>query len=365
MSDVAAITAQLYDKLSDLVVGFSVQGTLYATSTSGTVVVPQGTLATLSDGRLVRVRKSTRVTTTPTPVPTRIAFLTPGSPVPHNFVAVGSSTTLTAQAAMPSAVVTVADTTSFPASGHFWIAGERVDYTAKTPTTFTGCTGGTLTSPVGTAAYLALPATFVSPPTGITAACDAASFGSGALSSGLRLASLAVHENPTEAMTEVFAAGAQGDALGCLYAPQLRRKEGWSSEKSYRRETFEVKWRLRCAFTKLAPQKDNSTLSQLFFDAMSTALIGATVGSWVVRVDSWEPVRRTADDGRVIYEALITAYLWSEGRTMQPVSTTPFAILGIDVRLSNYDDAVPGFRDLLDITVASEFSSDFSTTEFS
>ena len=52
-------------------------------------------------------------------------------------------TVLTQGGAMPMAVVNVRDTTQFPAAGSFTIGLNTIAYTAKTATTFTGCTGGT------------------------------------------------------------------------------------------------------------------------------------------------------------------------------------------------------------------------------
>lgn len=42
------------------------------------------------------------------------------------------------------ATITVDDTTDFPSSGYLWIGQEKVQYTGKTGTTFTGCTRGLL-----------------------------------------------------------------------------------------------------------------------------------------------------------------------------------------------------------------------------
>lgn len=47
----------------------------------------------------------------------------------------------------------VNDTTAFRASGRFYVRGQIVTYTGKTPTTFTGCIGGTGTIPDDTPVY--------------------------------------------------------------------------------------------------------------------------------------------------------------------------------------------------------------------
>lgn len=53
-------------------------------------------------------------------------------------------TVLTSGGALPGAVLNVRDTAQFPATGTVNIGTNIVNYTAKTATTFTGCTGGTV-----------------------------------------------------------------------------------------------------------------------------------------------------------------------------------------------------------------------------
>lgn len=52
------------------------------------------------------------------------------------------STTMSAIATLPTATLTVVDTSEFPSAGQAWVAGRLVTYTGKTATTLTGCTGG-------------------------------------------------------------------------------------------------------------------------------------------------------------------------------------------------------------------------------
>jgi hypothetical protein len=54
------------------------------------------------------------------------------------------STTLNAATVtLPAATLTVVSTAEFPSSGTALVGGRKVSYTGKTPTTLTGCTGGT------------------------------------------------------------------------------------------------------------------------------------------------------------------------------------------------------------------------------
>lgn len=52
---------------------------------------------------------------------------------------------------LPNATITVLDTTGFAASGRIYVGSQLVEYTGKTATTFTGCTGGSGSIPDGTA----------------------------------------------------------------------------------------------------------------------------------------------------------------------------------------------------------------------
>lgn len=61
-----------------------------------------------------------------------------------------TTTTLTGSHTLPVGTITVASTTGFPASGSIIIGNNVVTYTATTPTTFTGCLGGTGTFSGGT-----------------------------------------------------------------------------------------------------------------------------------------------------------------------------------------------------------------------
>ena len=63
------------------------------------------------------------------------------------------ATALASSISLPQATISVASTLGFPTSGSFTVATtsgtEAVAYTGKTPTTFTGCTGGTGTAASG------------------------------------------------------------------------------------------------------------------------------------------------------------------------------------------------------------------------
>lgn len=70
MANVSSSSLQIFDKLSGVLVG-PVRGFVSCTALSN-VWVPQGQLATLPDGRRVRVVKATEVTTSATNVPVRL-----------------------------------------------------------------------------------------------------------------------------------------------------------------------------------------------------------------------------------------------------------------------------------------------------
>lgn len=148
--------AQLLDKLADLAVG-NIFGTIAATS-SVDVYIPQGTMATLPDGRRVRCVKATKVWggAHPSPVPVRIEWLSP----------------------------------SFPAVGN----GAPVD-------------SGTV-------------ATWVSPPTGVAATGLASAFASGSQSSGLKINSV-VESDRLDTGVDLYAAGANGTTSLVLLEPSL------------------------------------------------------------------------------------------------------------------------------------------------
>ena len=61
-----------------------------------------------------------------------------------NKTGAGNQTELTADATANAYTLTVRDTTNFAASGTVYIGTERITYTGKTGTSFTGCTRGTL-----------------------------------------------------------------------------------------------------------------------------------------------------------------------------------------------------------------------------
>lgn len=81
----------------------------------------------------------------------RIRILIPGNNQAY--------TILTAPLTLPSATIAVSTTISFTNTGTLTIAGQIVSYTGKTPTTFTGCTGGSGTVGVGTGVSQVYPST--------------------------------------------------------------------------------------------------------------------------------------------------------------------------------------------------------------
>lgn len=113
MTTLDSTADQVFDKLADLVTG-PVCGTLAATATSD-VWVPQGQLATLADGRRVRVRKATYVTETSTAVPVRLEWLSPSYPAARNYNPVPNGTAATWLS--PVAGLDAAATTNEFASG--------------------------------------------------------------------------------------------------------------------------------------------------------------------------------------------------------------------------------------------------------
>lgn len=221
-SSLDAATAQILDKLADLGQGPFV-GTLLATAASGTVVVPQGTLARLPDTRLVRVRKSTRVGTTATPVPCRPLYLAPAIPAVGNFAPIGAG----------------------------------------------------------------LVAAWVAPPAGLAATATTTAFGPGALGTGygLRLASVAYYDRPSPRFDELFAAGEAGTVSACIYLPQLRYVPGGGLR--HRRALMEATWTLRVAIASWQGTKDKILGITPMLDALADALIGARVGSGSVHIQSF------------------------------------------------------------------------------
>lgn len=94
MLNLDALVGDVFDYLSETVNG-PVRGQVLSTAAAGTVVVPRGQLGTLPDGRIVRCVKATKVTTTATPVPVRLQFLSPAYPAPSNFNPVASGAIVT------------------------------------------------------------------------------------------------------------------------------------------------------------------------------------------------------------------------------------------------------------------------------
>lgn len=94
MRTLALAAAQIFDKLSELVFG-PVQGTITTALAAGSLVVPQGQMATLPGGRRVRVLRATRVTTAATAIPVRLEHLADSYPAKANFIATPIGTVAT------------------------------------------------------------------------------------------------------------------------------------------------------------------------------------------------------------------------------------------------------------------------------
>lgn len=115
MSSLATVAAQLADKLVDCITG-PVRGTVTTTATSDTWV-QIGTIATIPDGRRVRVTKRTLVGTGGAAIPVRLEHLSPSYPAVHNFAAVAVSTVAT-WIARPTGLAATGTTSAFGAGAN-------------------------------------------------------------------------------------------------------------------------------------------------------------------------------------------------------------------------------------------------------
>jgi hypothetical protein len=113
VSTLSDVAADILDRLVAVVTG-PICGTVTTTCTSGRVCVPRGTMATLPDGRRVRVTHNTWVEGTDD-VPVRLEHLAPSIPAANNFRATAAGTVATW--IDPPANIAATGTTSALASG--------------------------------------------------------------------------------------------------------------------------------------------------------------------------------------------------------------------------------------------------------
>jgi hypothetical protein len=113
VSSIADCAAEILDRICDVVTG-PVVGTISATCSLGRVRIPRGQMATLPDGRRVRVTHNTWVEGTDT-VPVRLEHLAPSVPAANNFRATAAGTVATWVS--PPASIDATGTTSVFASG--------------------------------------------------------------------------------------------------------------------------------------------------------------------------------------------------------------------------------------------------------
>lgn len=113
MSSISDVAAEILDRLCTVVTG-PVTGIITTTCTSGRVLVPRGQMATLPDGRRVRVTHNTWVDGTEA-VPVRLEHLAPSYPAQNYFRATAAGTVATYVS--PPANIVATGTTSAFASG--------------------------------------------------------------------------------------------------------------------------------------------------------------------------------------------------------------------------------------------------------
>ena len=289
------LAGQVLDKLADLVVGPAV-GTVTATiAVPGPFIVPQGQVGTLPDGRRVRVRKSARVRFGTASLDCRLEQLTPSYPAAGNFVPVGVGLTVT------------------------WIA----------------------------------------PPLGLAATATVASpgFAAGVLSEPARVGGVARHVHGKTG-AEAFGAGAQGSTQAVLWSPRVRKLSA-GGEHAFRREWYEVLWRIRFWNAGWAPQKDSRAALDGLFNSVLQVLQGATVGNHGVRVDGWEPV--LAPDGSTTVDLTFAAHVMANGRAMVPDGFNPATKLAaVDSAISLSGDSGAAGPHRVSVTLPGRaFSSDF------
>jgi hypothetical protein len=132
-STLETVAAQLADKACDVLTG-PVRGTITTTATADTTV-PIGQIATLPDGRRVRVIKRTIVGTSATAVPVRLEILAPASAAAGNFRAVALDTVAT-WVSPPTNLATTGTTSAFSSgtyAGALKIASFTEHDTASSP----------------------------------------------------------------------------------------------------------------------------------------------------------------------------------------------------------------------------------------
>lgn len=227
-SSLSDTAAQLFDKISDLVVG-PVQGTVLATAldTTSPIVVPQGQIGALPDGRLVRALYGKRVRTT-AGIPVRLLFLSPSVPRAGQFTAIASGTTVAWQ----------------------------------------------------------------NPPPGISPTGVATSaFGHTARAGIVRIVS-AVEYVDVQAEDDLFKAGAQGGSTVILLEPEVLPIEGISESGEQRYQLFKTLWKIRVNVSTSATDKNRRVAARLLFDNLVDMIQGAQVGDSPLQIAGWKLVRR-------------------------------------------------------------------------
>lgn len=257
----ASTVAQILDKLSDLVVG-PVRGTILASATQGIVTVPQGLLAALPDGRLVRVVQGKRVGTSPSPISVRLLFLAPSAPTAGNFAPVADGLTAT------------------------WRAS------------------------VNGASGPALIPEFLSP-TGITTM-----FGYTSRAATVRVGSC-VEACELNADEDLFKCGALGGASIVILDPETGPLSGSTFNQAGNEwiEFRQATWKVRVNVSTMAPAKGRRVAARDLQDNLLEVLQGASAGDDQITIEKWKFVRRGA--GVDTWELTIGTKDYSEGRSLQ------------------------------------------------
>lgn len=299
----AAQLAQILDKLSDLVVGPS-QGMVTASSTtSETIIVPQGLIAQLPDGRLVRARYGLRVGITPRPVSVRMLYLAGSMPAARNFAPVPGGLVATWQASAHAAL------------------------------------------PVGLSA------------TGTTSGA----FGYSARAAALRVASCV--ESSELSDEDVFKCGAVGGVVLIVLDPETKPMSGGADVAGDGVLQFrEATWKIRANISTQAPVAGRRIKAREVHDHLVAVLQGAAVGDDQLTIGTWRLVRRTkAAD---CWELSCASRIYSEGRALQPEafdSLPAFTHLGGKVIVPGDGLQPAPFRMLLNIGTSRAFSRGFDS----
>lgn len=285
MSELDSTVAQIFDKLAENVIG-PVLGTVTATTSAGVVILPQGQMGSLPDGRRVRVRRGKRISTTATPVSVRLEWLAPSVPRASNFAPVAAGTVVTWDT--PPADIT--------ATGLVSVAFAKSSY--------------------------ALP------------------------ESGSPLAVFGAVAEKERIVTAAdgFVAGLNGRAGAILQAPESLDWTRGTTE--HRIQATEWRWKLQVSMAILDVQKERSALSRQIYAALCATLQGATCGDDPVRFLSWKPITAREANAQV-YELQFATHQWSEGRVMQPQATASlpdFITVGSTILLPLDGTQTPDFQ---------------------